>query len=49
MLASIFIPKSEQPGRSKPRPFLDSFAAQAKEVIDNVYLLHGPLGFKPPF
>ncbi len=31
-------PKSEQPERSKPRPFLDSFAAQAKEVIEDDYL-----------
>ncbi len=36
MLASTFTPKCGQPERSKPRLSLDSFAAQAKEVIENV-------------
>ena len=30
--------KSEQPERGKPRLFLDSFTAQAKEVVDHAYI-----------
>ena len=46
MLALTFIPKSGQPERSKPRLSLDSFAAQAKEVIDHAYLFDFSSEFK---
>ncbi len=39
-------PKSEQPERGKPRLFLDSFAAEAKEVIENGYIFDFLSDFK---
>ncbi len=37
------IPKCEQPERGKPRLFLNSFADQAKDVIDGAYIYNPAL------
>ena len=46
MLAPTFTPKSEQPERSKPRLSLDSFAGQAKEVINRACIFEFLSEFK---